>query len=73
MISLILVSLMCPDINIVNLTIDWETRDSLVLEYVQKRCGEIYPKSPCLKIFTKKEDGVYNAVCGVLEDEIDIN
>jgi hypothetical protein len=38
--------------------------DTINLNHARKRCGELYPDSPCLTKFTKVEDNVYRATCG---------
>ena len=54
----------CPNVTVVNKTSTWGARDDEAMETAKKRCPEVYIKAPCLKIFTKEEDGVYRAICG---------
>lgn len=54
----------CPATKIVNTTDVWNEIDQTTLIRAKNRCSEIYPKSPCLKRFVKKEENVYTAICG---------
>lgn len=54
----------CPAPVIDNRSASWNKQDQQTYEKAQKRCGEIYPEAPCLKMFRKKDDSTYNAVCG---------
>jgi len=38
--------------------------ETIVLKSAQKRCKEIYPEAPCLVKLIKKEELLYNAICG---------
>jgi hypothetical protein len=38
--------------------------DKQNMEVARKRCGEIYPSSPCLKVFAKMAAYTYRAICG---------
>lgn len=40
------------------------TVDKQNKEVARKRCGEIYPSSPCLKVFAKMAAYTYRAICG---------
>lgn len=33
------------------------------------RCRELYPNSPCLKVFIKKAENTYNAICGEVKHD----
>jgi hypothetical protein len=54
----------CPDTRIENYTTTWNKQDQETFEHSKIRCGELYPEAPCLKMFRKKDDDTYNAVCG---------
>lgn len=53
----------CPVAKIKNLTPTWTKDDQQVFDSAKVRCGKIFPDAPCLKLFIKKEDQLYNAVC----------
>lgn len=55
---------LCPKTEVVNLTDSWVELDIQTLNRAKHRCREIYEDAPCLKVFTKKEERVYNATCG---------
>lgn len=40
------------------------TNDLRALNRAKIGCGEFYPKSPCLKKFTKVKEHGYEGVCG---------
>ena len=54
----------CSEPVIENHTDKWTGLDQQNYEQAIKRCPELYKDSPCLKVFIKKEDRVYNAICG---------
>lgn len=54
----------CPTTRVENKTDYWTDQDAITLKRAKTRCGEIYEDSPCLKLFIKKDDYTYNAVCG---------
>lgn len=72
MISIILTSILtlsqasqCPETKTLNLTSEeWNAADTEALETAQRRCPEVFPEAPCLKLFIKKEVLVYRAICG---------
>ena len=65
MINLIAFTMLsCPTTKIVNHTDVWSEYDKSVLNTAKVRCNEIYPGSPCVKVFIKKEEQLYNVVCG---------
>lgn len=66
MIEMILlkVVLACPTTKVYNYTGEWTRFDAKTLRYAEKRCGELYIHSICLKEFTKKGKKEYTAVCG---------
>lgn len=57
--------LSCPQTKIVMLDgAKWdEAKDRVILNTARRRCGEFYPKSPCVKVFTKLPDR-YRVMCG---------
>lgn len=67
MIALILTFAManCPETKIVNHTKTWNEQDQKTLDRAKKRCGQLYPEAPCVKVFTKKDDSTYTVACGV--------
>jgi hypothetical protein len=38
--------------------------DTANLGVAKYRCAELFPVSPCLKVFSKVEDRKYRAICG---------
>jgi hypothetical protein len=42
----------------------WNDFDRKELKYAQKRCGEIYKDSPCVKLFKKYDKNQYSVICG---------
>lgn len=63
-----MLSLFCPVVIMVNLTaLPWTELDNRNLVVAKSRCSELYPNSPCLKKFIKKDRGVYNAICTNLQ------
>lgn len=67
MISAILLTLAmtCPETIIDNRTNEWTPYDMQTLAHAKVRCGEIYPDSPCVKKFIKKDESTYNVICGI--------
>ncbi len=58
------VALSCPAPHIVNKTKIWNEEDKKTLSSATERCVLHYPDSPCLKIFRKSDEGIYQVVCG---------
>lgn len=57
--------LLCGPVLFINLTKEpWSRIDYDNAEHATKRCGEIYPNSPCLKKFIKVRTQMYRAICG---------
>jgi hypothetical protein len=56
----------CPKTEFINKTNEfWNEMDYKHLSMAQKRCGEIYKNSPCLKLFIKRTvNRDYSAICG---------
>ena len=42
----------------------WNDYDKSILEYVKKRCVQVYPDAPCVKLFRKYNYQQYSAICG---------
>jgi hypothetical protein len=62
---LLIMALSCPPTKVKNLTnFPWNAFDQKSLEHATKRCGQIYIKSPCLKVFRKVDERDYQATCG---------
>ena len=65
MITLILATLLaCPATKIENHTQIWNNVDNEHLAIATKRCTTLFSRSPCLKLFTKKAELEYVAICG---------
>ena len=58
----------CSIPTIVNISGEaWNSIDERNYKQAIKRCPEKYPKSPCLRTFTKVRPGIYRAICGRVE------
>ena len=59
----------CPAFKIVNEEGTWNAKDASTLDRAVTRCEERYgPRgNPCLKVFIKKAEDTYNAICGPKE------
>ena len=42
----------------------WNSYDRTILVQAQKRCGELYPGSICVKLFRKFGVQDYSVICG---------
>ena len=56
--------IICPKPEIINNTNVWTKRDQITLDHAKLRCKELFNDAPCLKRFVKKEELVYNVICG---------
>jgi hypothetical protein len=55
----------CPKVRMQNVTkVPWTQHDRDVLVRAQKRCGELYPDMPCVKLFRKFGFQMYTVICG---------
>ena len=62
---LIISALSCPKTVIVNATnLKWNKYDDQALSDAKKRCGELYPDAPCVKLFRKFNFQSYSVICG---------
>jgi hypothetical protein len=67
--TLLAIGLMCPHTAHVNKTDEpWNDYDKKIFLQVQKRCGQIYPDAPCVKLFRKFDTQSYTVLCGKGED-----
>jgi len=57
-------SIICTAILMVGFTYPLTDHDKRAIKQAPKTCAKLYPDAPCLKKLIKKEDGVYNAICG---------
>jgi hypothetical protein len=58
----------CPDTKVYLMTDEpWSKTDEFNLNKADKRCEELYKKSPCLKKFIRWEPLRYSAICGKKE------
>lgn len=65
MILLSLALLSCPPTEMQNHTVySWNDFDMKTLDGARKRCGELYPDVPCVKIFEKHGKQDYSVICG---------
>lgn len=59
------VALSCPPTKMENATTyPWNEFDMKTLKHVKTRCGQIYPNSPCVKLFRKWDKKDYSVICG---------
>lgn len=66
--ELLLAALMaaCPITKTVNKTqYPWNEHDKETQAYCGKRCAQIYPEAPCLKLFVKWDKQDYHCICGI--------
>lgn len=56
--------IICPETKIQNRTQEWNDQDKQALTTAKRRCGEMYPEAPCVKMFRKADEGIYSAICG---------
>lgn len=42
----------------------WDQVDKMHYRAASQRCGELYEKSPCVKLFRKRENRNYSVICG---------
>jgi hypothetical protein len=42
----------------------WNAYDFDRMNYSVRRCGELYPDAPCLRLWRKYEHQQYTAICG---------
>jgi hypothetical protein len=64
---MVMSAISCPNIKVVDHTKSaWTDQDQEAITQAQKRCGELFPKAPCLKLFVKVEEGMYRAICGAI-------
>lgn len=62
---LVLVALSCPNVKMLNRTeYAWNQHDRETLAFAQKRCAQLYPEAPCLKVFRKRGKQDYSVLCG---------
>lgn len=54
----------CPETKLIGFNGPLNEDDTAALNSAKKRCGEIYPESPCLKTFEKRGELNYRAICG---------
>jgi hypothetical protein len=54
----------CPQVKVVNRTSVWSSEDDRMLEFNKTRCVVSYENYPCLKVFDKREENTYRALCG---------
>lgn len=60
-----LLALSCPATVMQNVSsYPWNAYDRKILRQAQKRCGELYDDSPCVKLFRKYNKVQYSVICG---------
>lgn len=68
--ALLAAALSCPTPVIENRVQTWTENDQWNYETAIKRCPTKFPEAPCLKLFIKKEDYLYEAICGEKLNEL---
>lgn len=64
-VAMLAVTLVCPKIEVHNESHTvWDTLDGEALDRATDNCKNIYPRSPCLVKFIKKDMNTYDAICG---------
>lgn len=58
----------CPETKLVGFNGSMTEQDIRSLKSAKTRCVYYYPDAPCLKIFERREEGVYRAICGAISD-----
>lgn len=59
----------CSPPMVINKTNEWTEQDQKTLTYVTNEgCKRNYDNAPCLKIFSKIEEGAYAVICGKEKD-----
>ena len=62
---MVLMAISCPNPKMQNVTkFAWNDFDKSILEQARKRCGELYPDAPCVKLFRKYGKQDYSVICG---------
>jgi hypothetical protein len=59
----------CPPTELVGFENGMTEDDKANIKNFKKRCGEIYPDSPCLKRVTKRGELNYWVVCGAANEQ----
>ena len=55
----------CPQTKMLNTSkYGWNDYDMDMLKQAKKRCGELYPDAPCVKLFKKYDKLSYSVICG---------
>ena len=58
-------ALICATVILINNTkLPWNAHDFEMRDRAKTRCSELYPESPCLKKFYKRNFQDYFALCG---------
>ena len=57
-------NLICAAVILVGFSKPYTERDEGVFKRAPVGCAQIYPQFPCVKKIIRKEDGVYNILCG---------
>jgi hypothetical protein len=63
----VVLSASCPPTKLIGFDAPLTEQETQSLNHAKKRCAEIYPDSPCLKSFEKREEQVFWAICGAAE------
>ena len=64
----------CESPTIVTYTLeDWSDTDQRAYDTAQRRCQELYPRSPCVRKFIRYAQTRYGVICGAsLDNELEV-
>lgn len=66
---LIAALLSCPAVTFQNTSgLKWNDYDYSILNQAKRRCGELYPDAPCVKLFRKYNFQQYSVICGAKKE-----
>lgn len=54
----------CPKTIVKTFDGSWTKDDEVILDAASKRCGQLYPNSPCVKLIQKLAPQEYRVTCG---------
>jgi hypothetical protein len=58
------ITLLCSQTKLIGFEQGMTSDDRTSLKSATGRCKEIYPDAPCLKVFEKRSERAYRAICG---------
>lgn len=64
-----MIALICAATILVGFEQPLTDRDKAAIKQAPKTCAAQYPEAPCCVELIRKEDGIYNALCGAEKSE----